>query len=213
MESLDWHTPMRVMTGQCPDISALSQFRWWEPVCHSTGGSKFSKSTPEALGRFVGPAEHHGDVLTCLTLTDDALQMIARSSARSALDPENPNLHASADAGESANGRIEPIAMSAQDIAAIGIDTCLGGNKDALLALAADDNPTLNSPCAPKFQRASASAASTAVKDEKSFPCSFLCQVNKSFAETEPEADGGHSASHGRQCGGCQDLEDPGLAI
>ena len=120
-ESLEWQTPCHALTGQCPDISALLQFRWWEPVCHRTGGTKFSKSA-EALGRFVGIAEHQGNVLTCLMVTDDALQVIACSSARSAPDPENPNLRASTHAGESANGRTKPTAMSAQDIAAIGAE-------------------------------------------------------------------------------------------
>ena len=52
VESLQWETPMRVATGQKPDISALLQLRWWEPVYYQAGGSKFSKST-EALGRTV----------------------------------------------------------------------------------------------------------------------------------------------------------------
>ena len=43
-------------------------------------------------------------------------------------------------------------------------------NKDALLALVVYNNPRLNSLCAPKFQIANASAASTAAEDEKSFP-------------------------------------------
>jgi hypothetical protein len=75
-ESLQWETPMRVSTGQKPDVSALLQmFRWWEPVCCQTGGSKILKSK-KALGPFAGIAKHQGNVLTCLILTDDALQAV-----------------------------------------------------------------------------------------------------------------------------------------
>jgi hypothetical protein len=104
------------LTGQVPDISALLRtcvlYDRWIQV---------SKST-EALGRFVGIAENQGDVLTYLLLTDDTLQVIARSSARSALDLDNTNMRASTDAGESGNGSGKPIIMSTKDIAAIAIE-------------------------------------------------------------------------------------------
>jgi hypothetical protein len=74
------------------------------------------------LGRFVGIAEHQGDVLTYLILTDDTLQVIARSSVRSALTTEDQNLRASTDAGEPSNGDGKPIVMSTKDIAAIAIE-------------------------------------------------------------------------------------------
>jgi hypothetical protein len=102
-------------------MSALLQFRWWEAVWFKTGGSKFSKST-EALGRFVGIAEHQGDVLTYLILADDTLQVIARSSVCSALTADDQNLRASTNAGEPSNGDGKPIVMSAKDIAAIAAE-------------------------------------------------------------------------------------------
>jgi hypothetical protein len=122
VESLQWETPIRVSTGQKPDISAFLQFRWWEPVYYQTGGSKFSTSK-EALGRFVGIAEHQGDVLTYLILTDDTLQVITRSSVRSALGAEDTNWRASTDAGEDGNGGDgKAIVMSTNDIAAIAME-------------------------------------------------------------------------------------------
>jgi hypothetical protein len=30
--SLNWRTPMEVLTGSTPDISPLLSFEWWEPV-------------------------------------------------------------------------------------------------------------------------------------------------------------------------------------
>jgi hypothetical protein len=86
-----------------------------------TGGANFSKSK-EALGQFVGIAEHQGDVLTHLILNDDTLQVVAQSSIRSALGPANKNMRASTDAGESGNGNGKPIVMSTNNIAAIAIE-------------------------------------------------------------------------------------------
>jgi hypothetical protein len=41
VESLQWQTRMQVSAGHEPDVSALLQFRWWEPVCCQAGGFKF----------------------------------------------------------------------------------------------------------------------------------------------------------------------------
>jgi hypothetical protein len=51
-------------------------------------------------------------MLTHLILTDNALQVITRPSARSALGPEGANWRASTDAGESGNGDGKAIVMS-----------------------------------------------------------------------------------------------------
>ena len=66
----------------------------------------------EALGRFAGIAKHQGNMLTHLILTDDALQVITRPSAWSALGSEGADWRASADAGESGNGDGKAIVMS-----------------------------------------------------------------------------------------------------
>jgi hypothetical protein len=57
-----------------------------------------------------------------LILTDDTLQVIARSSVRSAHGPDNQNLRVSPDAGESGNINEKPIVMSTKDIAAIAME-------------------------------------------------------------------------------------------
>ena len=92
-EKLGWKTPLEQATGQVPDISALLAFRWWEPVYYSTNNG-FPSTSPEKTGRWVGVADHQGDALTYLILTDDTNQVLARSSVRSALHPTNPNLRA-----------------------------------------------------------------------------------------------------------------------
>ena len=74
------------------------------------------------MGRFVGITEHQGDILTYLILTDDTLQVNARSTIRSALGPENKNLCASTDAGVRENGSDKPIVMYTNDLAVIPIE-------------------------------------------------------------------------------------------
>jgi hypothetical protein len=76
----------------------------------------------EALGGFVNIAEHQGDVLTHLILTDDALQAITHSSMRSALGPEDTNWCVSTDPGKRGNGDGKAIVMSANDITAIAVE-------------------------------------------------------------------------------------------
>jgi hypothetical protein len=105
VESLLWKTPLEAATGQVPDISALLQHHWWQPVyyaVHSTTKS-YPSRTPEKTGRWVGVASHQGDALTYLILTDDTQTVITRSAVRSATDPSNRNLRAdrrSTDGGE-----------------------------------------------------------------------------------------------------------------
>ena len=87
-EVLDDKTPLEISTGVTPDISVLLQFMWYEPVFYLDSNEKFPTSK-EKSGRFVGIAEHCGDALTYLILTDDTDQVIARSVVRpqSATDP------------------------------------------------------------------------------------------------------------------------------
>jgi hypothetical protein len=86
-------TLIGIATGQRPDISALLQFRLFEPVLYSVDHS-FPSDSPEKYGCWVGVAETQGDALTYLILMDDTQKMITGSAVCSALDPNNPNLHA-----------------------------------------------------------------------------------------------------------------------
>jgi hypothetical protein len=90
--SLDWKTPLEVAHGQKPDILPFLQFHWWEPVYFEAPATRdFPSDSVEKTGRWVGIAEHQGDVLTYLVLTDDTLQVIALSNVRSTLSPMHPN--------------------------------------------------------------------------------------------------------------------------
>ncbi len=140
-DALGGLTPLEVATGQRPDISALLQFRWFEPVLYSVD-HKFASDSPEKSGRWVGIAEHQGDALTYLILTDDTNKVIARSAVRSALDPGNPNFRARPNPGfkgpnsdgthssptfspTSGDGESShtPILFSASDLSGLDIDS------------------------------------------------------------------------------------------
>ena len=144
-EKLGWKTPLEQATGQVPDISALLAFRWWEPVYYSTNNG-FPSTSPEKTGRWVGVADHQGDALTYLILTDDTNQVLARSSVRSALDPTNPNLRAEAPFSTtdliSDGGELEP-------------STTLGVNRfcTRLMTLLVTLRINLNSSCLSSLQR------------------------------------------------------------
>ncbi|KAI2505965.1 hypothetical protein MHU86_8465 [Fragilaria crotonensis] len=56
--------------------------------------SAFPSDSVEKTGHWAGIAEHHGDVLTYLELTDDILQVIACSNVCFTLSPMHSNLGA-----------------------------------------------------------------------------------------------------------------------
>jgi len=69
---LDYCTPIKALSGQTPDISALLSFHFWEPFYHlDPDDDKFSSSTKEKSGRFVGIAESVGGAMTYKILTAD----------------------------------------------------------------------------------------------------------------------------------------------
>jgi hypothetical protein len=75
--SLDWLTHYEKDLGQKPDISAILEFRWWEPVYYHHLDSTYP-NTKECLARIVGVADHQ----------------VCRSAVRTALDPTTQNLRA-----------------------------------------------------------------------------------------------------------------------
>ena len=52
--------PIFLATGRVADIGPLLQFSWMEPVHHKINDSAFPSESPEALGFWVGVAEHVG---------------------------------------------------------------------------------------------------------------------------------------------------------
>jgi len=84
-QSTDMVTPYEKAFHVQPDISVLLQFRWWEPVYYRVENPTFPSDSIEKLGRFVGVAEKQGDVLTFLVLSQETMNVVARSSVRSAV--------------------------------------------------------------------------------------------------------------------------------
>jgi hypothetical protein len=74
--SLNWRTPMEILTGSPPDISPLLSFRWWEPVYFKLDDASFPSNSRERRGRFVGIREHVGHAMTYMILTDDTQNII-----------------------------------------------------------------------------------------------------------------------------------------
>jgi hypothetical protein len=86
--SLKERTPIEKRTGQTPDVSKLLQFHWWEPMYF------LDEYGTECLGRWAGVAEHVGDELTFVVVSDTTGFAMYRSDLRMATDPDAPNFRA-----------------------------------------------------------------------------------------------------------------------
>jgi hypothetical protein len=96
-ESLEWKTPIKAATAQCPDISALRAFHWYQPVYFlhyksTSDNLSFLSESQERLGRIVGIAEHMGDSPTLLVFDYITFPVVARSEHCSGLDSTTPNI-------------------------------------------------------------------------------------------------------------------------
>jgi hypothetical protein len=92
--TLGFRTPMEKRTGQTPDVSKLLQYRWWEPVYF------LDEEGIETLGRWAGVAEHVGDELTFIVVSDATSHAMFRSDLRTATDPNAPNFQAETKAAD-----------------------------------------------------------------------------------------------------------------
>ena len=75
----DKMTPIQAAYGYVPDLSKYLNFHWWQRVLYKNNTKSFPSHTYEGIGRFVGIADHCGDVLTFLILTNDTQQVIPQS--------------------------------------------------------------------------------------------------------------------------------------
>ena len=103
VHSLNWRTPIEVLTGTTPDISVLLRFQFYEKVFYKTEEPSFPSTSPESLGRFVGIAEHVGHAMTYKILTSDTNKIICRSELRPAQSPNDPNIRLDPPDGEILN--------------------------------------------------------------------------------------------------------------
>ena len=115
MESLGWRTPMELALGGTPDLSALLQFRFYEPVYyHDPIGNKFP-DTKEKIGHFVGIAENKGDELTFWILTGTG-SVISRSVVRSALKVSEQNKREGHGLVPGLEGRFKPTGETGESV-------------------------------------------------------------------------------------------------
>jgi hypothetical protein len=64
VHSLEWRTPLQLLTGETTDISIMLHFTFWEEVYYSKYNSNFPSDTTEEAGYFVGFAVNVGDCIT-----------------------------------------------------------------------------------------------------------------------------------------------------
>jgi len=86
VKSLNYRTPLGVLTGQTPDISILPQYSSWGPVYikryESQGGKSFPSKSNGVKAHFAGYAESVGHSMTYVAVTDDTQQVMSRSRSR-----------------------------------------------------------------------------------------------------------------------------------
>jgi len=88
---LDHKTPIEKAFGVTPDISALIQFYFYQPVMYLDTNKPSYPNSRELFGYWVGVAENVGDALTYTILTPE-FQLINRSTLCPAYHPEHQNL-------------------------------------------------------------------------------------------------------------------------
>jgi len=99
---LNWRTPTEWLLGYTPDSSVFLQFRFYEPVYYALYGGKLPQDSTEAMGRFVGIAQHVGHAITFKVLTEED-KVIQRSVVRSA---NNDGAFMNLRADEAAHGKV-----------------------------------------------------------------------------------------------------------
>lgn len=97
-------TAIELAKGYKPDISPYLAHRWWEPVYFRDEDRHFPSKSRERLGRWCGPAENCGDILTFNILDAETGYIVKKAECRSALDPANVNLRAEFELFESVEG-------------------------------------------------------------------------------------------------------------
>ena len=81
-KSLKWQTPLYMLTGITPDISAMIMFYFYQPVYYATHDQSFPSESDERAAFWVGVAEHVGDAMTHKLLDITTKKIIYRSAVR-----------------------------------------------------------------------------------------------------------------------------------
>ena len=101
LESLDGRSPLEVLLGMTPDISAFLVFYFYQPVYYAVHTNiSFPEEPKERLGYWVGIAENVGDGMCWKILDKDTEKIVHRSDVRPADDPLHPNIRLEPEKGE-----------------------------------------------------------------------------------------------------------------
>ena len=82
-KSIDWKTPIQVLSGSKPDITSIIIYKFWEKVYYKRINPVFPSDSNEMLGRFVGVSDTVGHALTYKILSKEN-KILFRSRIRSA---------------------------------------------------------------------------------------------------------------------------------
>jgi hypothetical protein len=108
--ALNDRTPFEKRTGQTPDVSKFLQYRWWEPVYF------LQEDGTEAPGRWESVADHVGDELTYVMISDKTGHAVYRSDLCTSTDASVPNFRAEVEAGDAlATKHTSSLPLSAMD--------------------------------------------------------------------------------------------------
>jgi hypothetical protein len=82
-----WRTPTEVCLGYTPDISPFLQFEFYEDVYYYDNDSKGFPTPKELKGKWGGPTQNCGSMMTYWIWPESGTEWIARSAVRSARIP------------------------------------------------------------------------------------------------------------------------------
>ena len=88
-EKLGWATPIEVRDGYTPDITLLSEFKFWDEVYYHEDENDAMK---EERGRWLGRAQNYGDYMCSWILTESTNKIIVQSMIRHATDTTRKNI-------------------------------------------------------------------------------------------------------------------------
>ena len=100
-KSLDYRTPLELLTGDTPDISDITTFEFYQPVQYLDNPESKFPIQKNKLGRWVGVAVSVGQVLTYWILTAKGT-VIARSTVGPVDDVSTPAVQKELDAFDAA---------------------------------------------------------------------------------------------------------------
>lgn len=94
--SLDYKNPIQVAMGHSVDISPYLAYEWWEQVYYLDYEDPSFPNSKEKMGRYCGPVDNCGDIMTFKIYVPETHQIIYRSVTRSAKEDRGEPNHRAA---------------------------------------------------------------------------------------------------------------------